>query len=428
MNLRFSRRRLVQAFSIFLLSIIIYFSGKAPVSVVSVIRPGALAAPKTLTPSAEAVSLPGAAAGFPPRKAPQANPDRSDPIMRLLDLPPSPPESAYEYANPWERKNPPPIPGDDAPVKQLIQYWTRTKHSYPPDSPSDKVKLRFLVAIEKDAELIPDLLRDDLLPDLPEAHDRVKEWLDKRPLLTGNNKDQEDLDEKWDQDRARDWLMLHSRYLRDELIERATLLREVVGSIQNEKELAALAKLDWERAQPILERHVTAGSPRYAALALSLQYKHAVEVGDSTQESAVRDRLREIVADRQAPPYARTKAGDTLLKHDWPGRNEWYLSLFNDHTLARMKENRHSLNPLMTPLMADYKKWAPIVTQLIGHPNRTVHDTVVETLMSMYLFAPETMRPLIPWISDPKWSSAGDNMPQDSRISRERLMGDGCGD
>ena len=103
----------------------------------------------------------------------------------------------------------------------MIKYWTRPG---PPTldqpSPNEKVKRRFLDAIEKDPELIPRFLLWKLLPDTAEAHDRVKAWLDGRQPVADD--DPGSWSEKSDQESAREWLMTHSHYLRDELIQKAS--------------------------------------------------------------------------------------------------------------------------------------------------------------------------------------------------------------
>lgn len=341
--------------------------------------------------------------------AQQPKPAQSDPIRALLDLPAPLPESAYDYANPWDREKKPPIPNDDAPIELLIKYWTRPSPRFlDQPSPNEKVKRRFLDAIEKDPEIISHFLLWDLLPDTAEAHDRVKAWLDGRQPVKDDAPDS--WSEKSDQERAREWLMTRSSYLRDELVQGASDPREGEGYVYNERLLIALARLDWEKAVPVLEQHITSNSPKRSALALSLQYAHAAETRDAVLESALRGRLQNIVADRQAPAYARAKACEALLKAEWPGRDKWYLSLFNDETLRELEDGRDLLRPLATPLNNDPDKWIPFVTQLIGNPNRTIHDGAVATLMQINSWKPrrETILPLLPWLFDQKWSSASD--------------------
>src|SRR5262245_4776381 len=314
--------------------------------------------------------------------AQQPKPAQADPIRALLDLPAPLPESAYDYADPWDHEKKLQIPGDDAPIELLIKYWTRPDPlTLDQPSPNEKVKRRFLDAIEKDPELIPDFLLWDLLPNTLEAHDRVKASLDGRQPVTDDGPGS--LSEKSDQERSREWLMIHSHYLRDELIRNASDPNETEEYIHSERFLIALAGLDWEKASPVLEQHVTSNSPKRAALALSLQYTHAAETRDATLESILRERLQNIVADRQAPDFARAKACEALLKAEWPGRDKWYLSLFNDETLRELKDGRDLLRPLATPLNNDPDKWIPFVTQLIGNPNRTIHDGAVATLMEI---------------------------------------------
>lgn len=350
-----------------------------------------------------------------PAQRPRAAP--SDPIQALLDLPAPLPQSAYDYSNPWEREDKPPLPGEDAPIELLIKYWTN--HGFPNPKqppPSERVKRRFLSATEKEPELIQGFLLRDLLPDTSETHDRLKAWLDGGHPV--NDDSSESQSEKLDRERVRQWLMTHSRYFRDELEQKAVNLREVDGHIINEQFLIAFARLDWEKAKITLERHVASDSLNRVALGLSVQYAHAVETREAALESALRESLRKIVANSQASAYARSKACETLLKYEWPGRDEWYLSLFNDETLREPKTGRRRPNPLCAPLNADPDKWIPIIARMVGSSNRTVHDAAVDALTGILWSHPrrEALAPLLPWLADPSWSSAGD------QFIREQLV------
>ena len=332
----------------------------------------------------------------------------SDPIAKLLELPAPLPDSAHDYFDPWENKDKrPPIPGDDAPLDLLVKYWWRARwrNPYHP-MPSETVRRRLLEAAEKDPDDLWRLL--DWLPDTPEAHDRVKALLDQMPPVDEKSRNS-------GTEYVHEWLMTHSRYFRDELVEQAGRLNEANGYIHNEKLLIALARLDWKKAQPVLEHHLASGSPRRAALALSLQYTHAVETSDAAEEKNLRERLQKIATDTQAPGYARAKAGEALLKSSWPGRDDWYLSLFNDKTLQELRDGPYPFGLLALPLIADPNKWIPGITKLVSHPDRAIHDAAVSALLQVTPARRETLLPLLPWLADPNWTSA-------SGEARNRLL------
>jgi hypothetical protein len=261
-----------------------------------------------------------------------------------------------------------------------------------------------LEAAEDEPETLPRFLILNLLPDKLDVHDRVKALLDKRPTVSEKS---EDAQEKSWQSTVREWLMTHSRYLRDELVKEASTPYEADGYIHNERFLYALARLDWERAQPVLETLRASGKPRRVALALALQYEHALETQDATQAGSLREQLMKLTANKEAPGYARAKACEVLLKTEWPGREEWYLALFNDASLSTLQDGRYPFNPLSAPLLAQPEKWLPVILKLIGSSNRTVHNTAVSALLAYNGFGRarrETLLPMLPWLSNPNWA------------------------
>lgn len=362
--------------------------------------------------------------------AQQVRTAQSDPIPALLDLPSRLPESVYVYADPWEHDNKTAIPDDQAPLELLYNYWTRPSQAFPDraraqSNLNDKIRQRLLEAAEEDNERLFRILLFDLAPDTSEAHDRIKAILDKRPPLpvNWNQPDQRELSPdqqqefSWQQT-VRNWLMQHSRYFRDELVQRASQIYEAEGMIHNEGVLVSLARIDWERAQTVLEMHATSNSPRRAALSLAIQYKRAVEMADADSAESLRERLLKITRDKQSPAYARHKAAEMLINTAWPGRDDFYLSLFRDGLFINLKEGPYSFNTLATLLKEDVDKWLPVIARMVESPNRSVHDSAVSALIQLDLWKPrrEALLLLLPWLSDPGWSSAG------TTYTREQLI------
>ena len=327
-----------------------------------------------------------------------------DSIAKLLELPAPLPESANKYFDRWENNaRRPPIPGDDAPLDLLVEYWQARWRYLNQPPPSERIRSRLLEAAEKYPDELWRLV--DWLPDTAESHARVKALLDRMPPADEKGPESR---ATYERQKVHDWLMMHSRYFRDELAEQAGNLRESDGFIHNEHVLIALTRLDWERSQPLLAGHVSSGSPRRNALALSLQYAHAIEAHDTAEAGVLRERLLSIAGDIQAPGYARARACDALLKSEWDGRDEWYISLLNDKTLDELKDGRYPFRPLSVPLDQAPNKWIPVISKFIGSSNRTIHDGAVSALLHCSSFGKarrETLLPLLPWLSDPNWTS-----------------------
>jgi hypothetical protein len=363
---------------------------------------------------------------------------KSDPIAKLLELPAPLPEAAFDYANPWERKDKaPPVPDDDAPIELLSKYW---RHAFRRNfaqktsaQPSDKVRQRFLEAAEDDPDELPYLLR--FIPNTPEAHDRVKRLFDQRPPVDEKSEDwqaksrderiaflldnqfgersKDWLAKSWSYS-VRNWLMLNSRYFRDELVAEAS--KRIQSSDANSENalieshhwLTALAKLDWEKAKPLLERLNNSDSPNHTAIALSVRYTRAVETNDQVQEKQLRPSLQRVVLDSHTATMARAPLVEALLKADWAGRDEWFLSFLGDarsHPVAGPGPRGSFYG---VALRVDRERYIPFFMRLVGHPNRLLHDEAVGFLLKAAGFSQprrELLLPLLPWLTDPQWTT-----------------------
>jgi len=337
----------------------------------------------------------------------QRQPIAVDPIYELLQLPAPPPnwretsqkEGSTEKISINPQLNP---PGDDAPLEVLIGYWADDSSRRDGRTPSPVVSKRLLESVEKNPAALTSLL--NLLPKGADTHDRLKKLLDHEERSPQFNAD-------WKK-RVREWLMTHSGYFRGELEQAAKEAKDEDGWVRGKDKIEALANLDWPRAEPLLKKLAAGDQPRAAAFALSLLYKYAVKSNDAREEEALRTRLKSIVADRQAKGHARDTACDALTTTEWNGRDEWYLSLFSDATLREIDDGSTLFSPLTTPVATDPDKWIPAITKLVGDKNRAIHDAAVSCLIIFNLGEArgDALRPLLPWLSDPKWSSARDRL------------------
>jgi hypothetical protein len=318
----------------------------------------------------------------------------SDPIQDLLRLPEPLPGQPVAPQGPrviGELGN----PADDAPLETVARYWAQRSDA-DAEGASERVKQRLLEACEARPEYLPGLL--SRLPDTPLAHDRIKAILDKDLASPHFGKD-------WQHSVAR-YLMFHSRYFREDLIRAAEQAHDEDNSPSGEEELKALAKLDWPAAEPILKKHTASTNPRVGALAISLLYAH---YGD---EGGYRTRLKQLVEDRSAPGRARDIAADALLTTAWKGRDEWYVSLFRDPTLRQLQDGPLVMTPLGNIAMAP-ENWIAMLTELVSSPDRAAHDNAVECLIHGFQLKNarrDALLPLLPWLNDPKWSSASDRL------------------
>jgi hypothetical protein len=361
-------------------------------------------------------------------KRPQRADALAPAINELLKLDPIPPRSPGEgdekgqSSDTAEEESKP--PADNAPIKELITYWSQHRDANAP-KPSDKVRQRLLDACEDRPELISGLV--NFLPEATDTHDRLYKLLEEEPPNDFNWKDF-----------LRNWLQLHSRYFRDDLI--AAARGEAANGTSPGDNLRALARLDWEAARPIVEALALAGKTQMTPVALTLLYARAQQEDDSAQVEKYRALLKAIVVNRQSPHEARQTALSSLVSTEWNRQEDWVISLFADPTLggwekvadendggskgesekksekeAREVYIEETPNVLSSLLGVNLEKWLPVISNLVGHNQRTVHQSAVRCLTEILNhewrdkeMKKEIAQKLAPWLTDPNWAAADD--------------------
>jgi hypothetical protein len=332
-------------------------------------------------------------------------------VYELLGLypitPQSPDEKDSENADVQSKEESKP-PADDAPIKELIHYWSKNRDANT-SKPSDKVRQRLLEACEDNPELAIAFV--DLLPETTDTHDRLYKLL------------QEGEGEIFWKRFLRNWLQLNSRYFRDELIAEARM-EDNLGSLPGNK-LKLLAHSDWESARPIVEALASTGNPQMAAIAFSLLYEQALRDGDSAQVEKYRALLKAIVINVRTPQYGRQVALSSLADAEWNGQEDWVVSLFADPAMSGLQNNAGASvskaaaeniseeaapNILGALLGTHSERWWPVIINLVGHQNPTVRLSAVKTL-SQSMGAVEIDKKteiagkLAPWLTDPNWAA-----------------------
>src|SRR5262245_11134234 len=375
-------------------------------------------------------------------RRPQRDDALAPAIKKLLENKPlahqSPDKKASE-GNASEDDDKP--PADDAPIKELVAYWS--KHDAEGE-PSDKVSRRLLEACEDRPDRLLSLM--DYLPNNADTRDRLYKLLNEEP----------ESEETW-KPRVREWLRRNSAYFRDELILAASAADDDIYYAN--EDLRALARLDWAAARPILETLASAGKAFVSPVALALLYEHAAQEGDSARAEGYRALLKAIVDDRRSSWSAKVEVLASLMSAEWDGQEEWFISLFADPTLSGFQEDeiegasgpedksgagraaangateaedvevardigyRWEFQPgvLATVLYGNTvfhgnaDKWLPAIGNLVGHNHRTVHKAAVKCLAKFLINESgdeekrkEIARKLIPWLTEPNWATKED--------------------
>jgi HEAT repeat protein len=280
----------------------------------------------------------------------------------------------------------------------LADYWERWANTSgnAGHKPSAAVRRRLLAACESQPEKLPRLL--SLFHDDAETAERVKKLYDA-------TQDSAALDEGW-RESVRAWLKFNSKYFIGELLAQARKVRDKGGHVENQDALAALAKVDPEMAGPMLKALAVGGQPRTAAASLALLYSNARAAKDSAEEETYRARLLAVATDRDAPAHARDTAVEVLTLTGWPGRDDWYLSLFEDATLRRLDDGGTRYSPLTYLCAREHEKWIPVMSRMVEGKNQTVRDAAAECLIVFQNREArrDALLPLLPWLSNPDWA------------------------
>lgn len=331
-------------------------------------------------------------------------------LKELLDLPAPPrvnslgefeslttkPERPDDF---YDTKN---IPPDDAPIEVLLDFWERQSGAFDEFRhnlrPSKETLRRLMEAIDGDHEKLDNFIR--LFPTDPDVADFVKK-------IYRTEKEDAKTSGSW-LDVVRRWLRTNSDMFLDELLAEVREIKDDNGRVNNQEELIALAKVDWNAAKPfvdVLERN--APQTGTYTLAKYILYHHALTEENSSDTEKYRAELQQIVADKTASHKARDLAMDALvLGGDFEGRDDWYISLLTDETLLELQDNGYTgLTTLVRYSPNDRQKWVPLMTKLLNGASATLRSVAVRNLIQIQGLNRETAVLLLPWLSDPEWAA-----------------------
>jgi len=327
-------------------------------------------------------------------------------LKQLLDLPaPAPRMSVFEMEKPKRERDAEflsddNIPSDDAPIEDLVDYWTNQNSKYSRlgfiNKPSSKVIDRLLEYCEDKPEEVTNFL--NLLPTKENIAEKVKAIYDKLP---------EEGEESYRREAVENWLKMNSRYYLDDLIKKAERIKDQNNYIDNTSQdnLRALARVDWYSAKPIIDRLLYDSSQPYSqVLAKWVSYEHALAEDNASDIDRFRGELKKVVEDKTAPWALRDLALDSLsLSDGWDGRDDWYISLLEDETLLTIQENGYTgLTTLIS--MSKPGKFNEAMIRLTKSPNFAARSAAVRNLIgSLNKDNKEILEALLPWLTNPTW-------------------------
>ena len=259
---------------------------------------------------------------------------------------------------------------------------------------------RVLGEIEKDPDKLTDFL--NVLPETPDVAELVKRIYDGRS--TDKNED-----EDYGENRIKNWLKYHSSYFSDELLAATQAVSDTSnGYVSNQNDLLALARVDWNKAKPILDRlYNDPSQPVSQTLARWAFYRHALDTDSLGDIERYRDELKADVENKKASDGLRDLALDALVKEkSWNGRDDWYFTLLEDETLADLRVGGSSYTGLTTLMLYEPpEKYADKMIELVKSSNPAVRNAAVRNLGTMLDDKNiEIVRVLLPWLEDKNWA------------------------
>ncbi|MBX3299781.1 MAG: HEAT repeat domain-containing protein [Acidobacteria bacterium] len=324
----------------------------------------------------------------------------NDLLRELLRQPAPPPPNPSVVSYDKETQGAEDPPNENAPIADILKYWTGRavddEIAYGPKM-SDKTFERLAAEIDRDPTKLPQLL--DSFPKNERSAEFVKRIWD-REGATG-------VFAREERRAIRKWLLYNSPYFTNDLARLAQTAGDAGSYVTGRTELLNLTLWDFEKARPMIDRLYNSSSTKPSrALALWALYKNAL-IRDSFGDSErYRDELKKIVEDRDLPGPMRDLALDALVhEKEWPGRDEWYLSLMRDPTLLEIPgyTGLTTLIQVSPPGKYDDKMISLIatadpVTRAAAIRNLTTRRSSLDK---------KALETLLPWLEDPNWAKDG---------------------
>ncbi|MBK8303864.1 MAG: HEAT repeat domain-containing protein [Chloracidobacterium sp.] len=206
----------------------------------------------------------------------------------------------------------------------------------------------------------------------------------------------------------KEWLMYNSPYFSSDLARKASSVNDSGEYVTGQTELLSLARVDFDRAKPIIDRLLGDSSLKTSkVLATWAQYRHALDTNSTGDIETYRDALKAFVEDKNAMPGMRDLAMDALFSEkEWSGRDEWYFSLLGDETLAKLVVNGQTNTGLTTLILNPPEDtYVDKMIELVGSNNPTARSNAVRNLIAqLNIGNAAVVKALLPWLEDQKWA------------------------
>jgi hypothetical protein len=282
------------------------------------------------------------------------------------------------------------VPADEAPVAQHLNYWSSTNAWADGHVPTPVVRQKVLAAALQTPPLLPSVWK--LLPQTEAAALQVAELLDGIPDSGSSDSDYREV---------RAWVFEHSGLLRDAMIA------DVIANL-NEKYVWR----DSESLRALWRVDPAAATLLCRQMALSEDWKQRVVGAKNLWEhedvsADWRAVLIEAAGNPACDDAVRQEASRSLLASETPERTEWMLETLQSS--QEWPQSGFQRRVFGAAVRKDPDFWIPQLIPFVDGPNRQAHERAVSLLVQCHVeHSPaDALRPLLPWLMDPDWSSAG---------------------
>jgi hypothetical protein len=329
---------------------------------------------------------------------------KTDVVGQLLQVPAPPPPNPLARRSSRQMRDAEFLskakpPKDSAPIEDLVDYWSENQRSvrnmnYTPEA-SEKTLERLYKEVDRDPQKLPRLM--GAFPDTERSAEVVKGIYDREGTTGVLNKD--------DRNTVKQWLIYHSPYFSTELARLAERSGDTDAYVSGQDELLALARVDFDRARPLIDRLYSGGGEKPSrVLARWALYRHALDTNSTGDIDRYRDELKATVENKNLSGPTRDLAMDALVtEKEWPGRDDWYTSLLSDETLADLQ----GYTGLTTLINASPpEKYIDKMIALLKSDNKTVRSAAIRNLtLQINSKRSDLIAALLPWLEDPSWAN-----------------------
>ena len=287
-----------------------------------------------------------------------------------------------------------------APIDSFMKCWSQ---KWPEGKPDRKVVMRVTKHFNEYPLYLDNYIERGLINKSDIAYNRAKALLE---LCRINDCGLGESKSYWLTE-VHDWLMMNSEYFREDLLARASQIKfnHQYAYVENGEYLERLAETDWKKAEPLIQKAL--GTPEAGLIAFGLNLQAAYFIGrDIKRFNEVKDKLLKMVFSATLDLKIKKDISRRLLLLDWPGRDDFYLSLFDIDAYKWLHEEHLSEDPLQDYITSDPEKWIPIIGKFVNSKNKSRHNTAVAALLGFLGKPPrkDALKLLLPWLTEPSWS------------------------